>query len=96
MYDLELQHRARQDLKEIWRFSCETWNEQQADKYLRQLAEKTALLRTNPNLGRRRDEVRPGYRSLVVNRHVVYYLVEEDSVRIVRVLHDGMDPERHL
>jgi toxin ParE1/3/4 len=96
MYELEVQHRARRDLKEIWSDSFKSWNEKQADRYLRDLNAKLVKLKLNPNLGRARDELRPGYRSLAINRHVVYYTVEEPVVRIIRVLHGRMDPDQHL
>jgi toxin ParE1/3/4 len=96
MYELEVQQRARSDLKRIWSYSFETWNEEQATKYLRGLNAKITILKRNPNLGRPRDGLRPGYRSLAVGRHVVYYTIGESVIRIVRVLHGRMDPGQHL
>jgi toxin ParE1/3/4 len=88
--------RARQDLKTIWRDSFEEWGEKQADKYLAELAAGIARLRDNPRLGKERDDLRPGYRSLRVNAHMVYYVLTPSTIRIVRVLHARMDPDRHL
>lgn len=96
MHELEIQPLARRDLKEIWIYTYETWDAEQADRYLRDLGSKIALLESNPRLGRTRDDVRPGCRSLEVNRHVVYYRIDGAAVRVLRVLHDRMDPERRL
>ncbi len=49
------------------------------------------MLAQNPFLGRSRDEVAPGYRSVVVGRYVVFYLATGEDVEIVRVLHGRRD-----
>lgn len=87
---------AREDLIGIWRYTYEEWGEQQADKYLDELEAGIAQLRDNPKLGRARDEVRRGYRSLTVNQHIVFYTLDAEVIRIVRVLHARMDPATHL
>jgi toxin ParE1/3/4 len=96
MLEIVKRPRARQDLKSIWRYSFEEWGEGQADKYLAELNSGIIRLRDNPRLGKPRDELRPGYRSLRVNEHMVYYVLTPSAVRIVRVLHAQMDPDRHL
>ena len=53
-------------------------------------------LAAGPGLGRVRDEVRKGYRSLTINHHIIFYTAEPDLIRIVRVLHVRMDPDSHL
>ncbi|MCK0509559.1 type II toxin-antitoxin system RelE/ParE family toxin [Aromatoleum buckelii] len=55
---------ARQDLIGIWRYTYEEWGEQHADRYLDELEAGIARLQDYPGLGRVRDEVRQGYRSL--------------------------------
>ena len=87
---------AREDLIGIWRYTYEEWGEQQADRYLDELEAGIAKLQNHPRLGRARDEIRQGYRSLAINQHVVFYTVEGDVIRIIRVLHARMDPESHL
>jgi toxin ParE1/3/4 len=48
-----------------------------------------------PNRGSARDDVRPGLRTIAFQRRaVIVYLVEEDEVRIARVLHHGQDLSR--
>ncbi len=71
----------------------EAWGEQQAERYLNALAAGMEQLRRMPNLGKSRNTVRVGYRSLQVGRHVIYYRVQDDAIDIVRVLHDRMDPD---
>ncbi len=50
----------------------------------------------SPLLGKSRDYLRPGYRSIQLERHLIFYRVTDTAVEIVRVLHDSMDPELHL
>ncbi|NCC85319.1 MAG: type II toxin-antitoxin system RelE/ParE family toxin [Clostridia bacterium] len=96
MREIVKRPRARQDLKDIWRYSFETWGEIQADTYLAELDAGIACLRTNAALGKPRDDLRPGYRSLRINEHMIYYRVTPSVIRVVRVLHVRMDPDRHL
>ncbi|MCB1743412.1 MAG: type II toxin-antitoxin system RelE/ParE family toxin [Gammaproteobacteria bacterium] len=40
--------------------------------------------------------MRAGYRSWLIGRHVAYYTLVGNAVRIVRVLHQQQDPDSHL
>ena len=96
MLEIVTRPRARQDLKEIWLYTCKQWHAAQADKYVAELDAGITKLRHSPSVGRQREDVRPGYRSLRINEHIVYYQVVPPVIRIVRVLHARMDPQRHL
>ncbi len=96
MYKLHQQTRAKQDLKNIWLYTYETWGEAQADQYFDELDNGLKTLGHNPDIGKNRDSIREGYRSFQINRHVVFYKVASSTIQIVRVLHVRMDPERHL
>jgi toxin ParE1/3/4 len=67
-----------------------------ADRLLASLQATFALLATNPAMGRRRDELRPGLRSFPVGTYVAFYRIVGDVVEIVRVLHGRRDIEREL
>ena len=96
MLELAKRPLAKDDLKEIWRYTYENWGVQQADHYLYELDAAMQKLLVSPDLGRPRDALRAGYRSVHIGRHTVFYRVEGRSLEIVRVLHDSMDVERHL
>jgi toxin ParE1/3/4 len=87
---------AESDLIDIWLYSFDKWGEAQANKYLKALDVQMAKLLTHPLLGRSRDSLRLGYRSIQLERHVVFYRVSETEVEVVRVLHVSMEPELHL
>jgi toxin ParE1/3/4 len=96
MYRVYRTSQARNDLRGIWRKTYDKWGSQQADKYLDEINASIELLKDNPRLGKSRERLRPGYRSLHINRHIVYYRLEPSLIRIIRVLYDGMDPDLHL
>jgi toxin ParE1/3/4 len=96
MLEIVKRPRAKKDLKGIWLYTFNEWGEAQADKYLSQIETGLARLKYNPKLGRPREDLRAGYRSLRVNEHIIYYVVTPSSIRVIRVLHAQMDPERHL
>jgi toxin ParE1/3/4 len=91
-----IQASARNDLIGIWRYSARQWDEQQADQYLDQLDKAIQNLAENPDLGVKRDYIREGYRVLFAGRHAIYYTAMKGAIRIVRVLHAQMDPDRYL
>ncbi len=87
---------AETDLEDIWLYSFEKWSEGQADRYYDELINGINKLIDNPMLGKSREYIRRDYRSLQINRHVIYYRLQGEVIDIVRVLHKRMDPERHL
>ena len=93
---LVVSKRAEADLREIWLYSFKTWGEAQADRYLDELGTGLQECGAEPERGRCCDEVRLGYRSLLIRRHVAFYTFTDDEVLIQRVLHGSMEPDLHL
>jgi toxin ParE1/3/4 len=87
---------AELDLISIWAYSLGQWDATQADNYLDELDKGISALADNPELGVNRDAVRTGYRALFINSHAVYYTITPRAIFFVRILHEGMDPGRHL
>ena len=96
MTSVALRPAARADLVAIGRYTERVWGREQRTRYLRYLGEHIHRLRRDPELGRPREDIRPGYRSLSVGRHVIFYRLGAAGVDIVRVLHSSMDVGRHL
>lgn len=96
MVEIHKQAAAEDDLVDIWRYSFEAWGADQADLYLDALNEGIAGLRDNPRLGADCSDIRAGYRRLHIRHHIVYYRLQTGRIEIVRVLHERMDPDRHL
>ncbi|MFW5499858.1 MULTISPECIES: type II toxin-antitoxin system RelE/ParE family toxin [unclassified Maridesulfovibrio] len=87
---------AKEHLKGIWKYSFETWGEAKADSYLMDIDARLKNLLANPNLGRSRPEIKFGYHSIAVNKHIVFYLISETHIDIIGVLHQRMDIKSNL
>lgn len=96
MADYELSNKADEDLTDIYIFSYRRFGEVQADAYLFSLEESFSLLAQQPSLGRKIDHIRPGYFRHEHASHSVFYKRKKSGVKIMRVLHRGLDTERHL
>ena len=46
--------------------------------------------------GRSRDEIKPGYYSIRAEKHYVYYRIKDDHIGVIDVLHESMEPNRHI
>lgn len=90
------QNRARDDLLGIWLYTAEAWGFEQADLYLDRLEAEIARLRENPLAGADVGRIRTGYRRLAVERHRIFYVVSDERIEIVRILHERMDVDLHL
>lgn len=88
---------ARADLEQIWDYSSERWDDDQAEEYLREVQRAIERVVANPRIGRACDEFRPGYRKHAVGSHTLYYRIASvDVIDVVRILHQRMDVDRHL
>jgi toxin ParE1/3/4 len=79
---------ARSDLDEVWLHIAND-NSDAADKYIRAIVSRFAMLASMPHLGRARPELSPGLRSFVVGHHVIFYRLFDGGVEVARVL-DGV------
>lgn len=82
------------DLAEIFDYTVDTWGEQQAEKYIEELAACFQLLADSPGLGRACDLISPGIRRFEQGKHVIFYKPERDGIIVSRILHQRMLPAR--
>ena len=92
----KLSKQAEQDLIAIWDYTVEQWGEPQAETYLQAIQAAIRLLVDNPELGTSRESLRSGYRSYCQGKHVIFYRPHSYGVRVIRVLHQRMECDRHL
>jgi toxin ParE1/3/4 len=102
---LRLAAQARADIREAVAWSRVSFGGMQAERYLIAIQATTEMLRQAP-LGprtRARDDLAPGLRVLHMRRAgqrgrhlLIFRVAEPDTVTVLRVLHDAMDPVRHL
>jgi len=96
MGNFELTRRAEQDLIEIYTYSHREYGERQAASYILSFEQCFERLQANPALGRSIEHIRSGYRRYNHRSHAVFFTHTLTGILIVRVLHQRMDPERHL
>lgn len=86
---------ADADLAEIARYTVERWGYRQAETYLLAFEDAFQRLAASPDTGRPFTD-REGYFRYENGSHVVFYRKELAGILIVRVLHQRMEPRRHL
>jgi toxin ParE1/3/4 len=94
--EYRLSRLARLDLIEIADYTVDTWGAEQSFRYLDTLEACFEQLARTPAMGRPCATVRPGYRRVEHQSHVVFYRVKKKGVFIGRILHQRMLPGRHL
>lgn len=87
---------ATRDLASIGAYTQREWGKRQKTTYLSIIKNKFSELRDTPGMGMNRDDVGDGLRAHPVGKHVVFYRDTEAALIVIRVLHQNMDPRRHL
>jgi len=89
---------AQQDLSSIWDYTEARWDARQAETYIRELQAGVERIAEDPARGRACDELRESYRRYAIGSHLIYFVVSVDdgAVDVIRILHQRMDPTRHL
>lgn len=83
--------RARDDLKNIGRYTLKIWGKQQRDIYLKNLDKRFAWLAKNPRLGKHRPDIQEGYYCFPQGSHLVVYILRDNGIDIIGVPHQDMD-----
>jgi toxin ParE1/3/4 len=84
---LVLTPRARNDLRDILRYTARTWGSERRDAYRAALMRRLHELTDYPELGGAREELFPGCRGLRVEQHVAYYRSTATEIVVSRILH---------
>ncbi len=87
---------ANIDLIDIYVQSFKKFGERQAEKYFAELERCFQLLSETPLICRERTELTPPVRIHHHGRHLIIYVIRDNLILIVRILHDSMDLPRHL
>lgn len=96
-YTLRRSFRARDDLKDIARYTLTQWGEAQLHRYMDQLEGTIRKLTENPETaGCDHSDILPGLRAVTVGQHFVFYRVVKTQVVLVRILHRRRDWVRHV
>ncbi|WP_029030612.1 type II toxin-antitoxin system RelE/ParE family toxin [Salinarimonas rosea] len=93
---VRLSRRARADLRSIGGYTIENWGAPQSDAYLGEINATFERLGTGRLRGRSVAEVGPDLMKTRVGSHVIFYRMSDAAILVVRILHERMDPLRHL
>lgn len=91
-----LSEAAKNDLQEIYDFGIFKFGHSQAAKYLEGIQVGIEKISKNPDIGRRRNEIKLELFSFPYGSHIIFYRILPDRIRIVRVLHGRRDLPKHL
>jgi toxin ParE1/3/4 len=83
--------RARDDLKNIGRYTECNWGKAQRNHYLKNIEARFQWLVRNPLSGKHRTNIRDGYYSYPEGQHVVFYLIGSNTIDIIGIPHKEMD-----
>lgn len=83
--------RAREDLRNIGRYTERAWGKAQRNRYLKSIEARFQWLAENPLLGKRRTDICEGYYSFPEGEHVVFYLFDSGNLDIIGIPHKEMD-----
>jgi toxin ParE1/3/4 len=93
---LELSRRAQADLDEVRDYSVAEFGAARAIAYLDSIEAAFRRMLDFPDIGPVHPGLRPPTRSLGCQQHRIFYEVDGETVRVLRILHTAMDAERHL
>jgi len=99
--DYRFSDKAERDLEDIIDYTLQQWGPAQTHTYIDGLEARGQLLADNPDLGTKRDVLYEGLLSFPYESHILYYIKnirgkQASGITIVRVLHQNMDPMKHL
>jgi len=86
---------SRQDLEDIALYSIRKFGTRQAELYAKSIQNVLNQLCDNPNLGIKRDDLKPKLKSIVHVSHLIFYKVEGNHLKVLRILHHSQDLKQY-
>lgn len=96
MREVILRPEAERDIEDIADYTLSQWGADQARQYVTDLRRAIEKLTSTAGHYATNDTLFPGLRKLRCGQHRVYFLVENATVDVVRVLHERMDAKARL
>lgn len=88
--------KAVADLEEIWLYTAEKWSIIQANRYYTLIMDEIEFICRSSSSGKSMQHIRKGYLASKVKSHLIFYRVNNNSVEIIRILHERMDIDSRL
>jgi len=83
--------KAVADLEEIWLYTVKNWSVTQADRYYNLIFDEIGFICKHPSAGKSMEHIRKGYRASKVKSHLIFYRIINDTIEVIRILHERMD-----
>ncbi len=92
MKSFVLTNEAKNDLKQIARFTEKRWGKEQRNLYIKQFDDVFFMISETPLAGKPCDYIKAGYRKLPQGSHIIFYKIGHNSIiEIIRILHKSID-----
>ena len=89
---VRVSRRVKAELDDIWAYiATESASLEIADRVIETITDTFLQLSKHPGLGRPRDDLRPGLRTIAVGSYVVVYGLDGNNVRVLHVVHGRRD-----
>ncbi len=86
---------AEQDVRELFAYGMDMFGLRQANIYFDQLHEIFDKIDNAPLSGRLRKEFSNPIRAHQFRSHLIFYVLDNDDVKIIRILHSRTDWQNH-
>jgi len=97
IYKYRISEQAIKDLNDIWIYTFQKWSKKQADRYYDLIIGEIEFIADNFMIGKSAEQTRKNYRCIKVKSHLIFYRkVENETVEIVRILHQRIDIKRQM
>jgi len=92
-----LSPQAQDRIKQIRNYTITNHGKQQNKVYMTMLRDKMRLAATNPKSeGKDRKDIKDGYYSIRAGKHNIYYRIRLDFIDVIDILHESMEPNKHI
>jgi toxin ParE1/3/4 len=88
---LDISDAARADIRAAHAFSVTHWGKPRADEYILEIRARMKLLASGSLTGVAAEHVGPGLRRQNAGSHAIWFRIEGDRLRVVRVLHQSRE-----
>lgn len=92
---VELSPLARDDWRDIWDYSIQTWSVTTAEDYYNRIADRLDALAADQLIGLPVFNY-PGTLKSLIGSHAIYFQLGPTTLKVVRILHHGMDVGKNL
>ncbi len=87
---------AAKDLRGIAKYTVNTFGAKQAQIYGDGIEQCFLAIADNPFIGRDVGHIRPSLHRFEHESHLIFYIIRDTGLYIVRVLHNRQEPSKHL